>query len=145
MIVKLNAGYTRIPEGTHKFIVDSVEDKLADFGKLTVTFKTDKGLTNKQTYTLYKDVKKDILNDGAITAFSTMARAVLQDSEMESIEPKDLVGHYVQADVSYEEYDKEDGTKGSSTRLKNWNYCNGFKEVEATNEDGEIDLDAILG
>lgn len=144
MIVKLNAGYTRIPEGTHKFVVDNVEDKLSDFGKLTVTFKTEKGLTNKQTYTLYKDVKKGILNESAITAFSTMARAVLQDNDVESIEPMELVGKYVQADVSYEEYDKEDGSKGSATRLRNWAECGGFG-VKATKENGEIDLDAILG
>lgn len=144
MIVKLNAGYVKIPEGTHKFIVDSVEDKLSDFGKITVTLKTEKGLTNKQTYILYKDVKKDILNDGAITAFSIMARAVLQDNDVESIEPQELVGKYVQADVTYEEYDKEDGSKGTATRLKNWASCDGFG-VKATKEDGELDLDAILG
>ena len=144
MIVKLNAGYTRIPEGTHKFVVESVEDKLSDFGKITITLKTEKGLTNKQTYILYKDVKKDILNDGAITAFSIMARAVLQDNDVESIEPMELVGKYVQADVTYEEYDKDDGSKGTATRLKNWTKCDGFG-IKATKENGEIDLDAILG
>ncbi len=144
MIVKLNAGYTRIPEGTHTFVVDAVEDKLSDFGKLVVTFKTEKGLTNNQTYTLYKDVKKGILNEGAITAFSTMARAVLQDDDVDSVEPKELVGKYVQATVVWESYTKQDGSQGSSTKLKNWAYADGFG-VKATNEDGELDLDAILG
>lgn len=136
MIVKLNSGYSRIPEGVHTFEVTEVDDsKLADFGKITITLKCDKG-TNKQTYTL---LRNGASNEAALTAFSTMAKAVLNE-DVDTIDPQDLVGHKVQATVSHEKYEKQDGSEGTATRLSYWTPV----EEQKSSSNG-LDLDEILG
>ena len=120
--IKLAEGFTLIPEGTHVFKVVATEYK-SDFDKVSVTLETANGLRHTETYNLS--------TDGGIKAFSYFAKCALNDFTASEIDPSELIGHYIEADVTHDEVPKRDDPSKTSTfaRLNNKRSAVGFTET----------------
>lgn len=146
--------YKKLEEGVDIFQVTKVEDSLEKFGKVKVTFTNANGDSQTIIYNIMKfSGSKSTVVDGAIIAFSIMAKNVLyynddyDNEDMEEVEPSDLLGCFVQAEVYYEEYEGKEYVK-----MKNWEPARGFKgaskpsKKKAPKEESKaVDIDDILG
>lgn len=97
--IKLNDGFTVIPEGTYTFKVTAVNYK-EDFGKMEVSMQTQDGKKHTERFTLLKANGEP--NEGACNAFSYFAKTVLNDFSLTEIDHTDLVGHFVECDVEHD-------------------------------------------
>ncbi len=96
-----NTGFTLIPEGFHVFkIVDVDMSKYEGFGKIEVKLETANGQKHSERFSLLN--AKGEVNEGALNAFSYFARTVLNDYKAEDIDPAELVGHFIRAEVTHE-------------------------------------------
>lgn len=94
--------FTLIPEGFHVFkVVDVDMSKYDGFGKIEVKLETANGLKHAERFSLLN--AKGEVNEGALNAFSFFARTVLNDYKTEDIDPAELVGHYIRAEVKHVE------------------------------------------
>ena len=101
-IIKLSngGGFTLIPEGVHVFKVVKVDQsKYVDFGKIEIVLETANGQTHSERFSL-KD-KKGEVNEKALNAFSYFARTVMNDYKAEDIDPDEMIGHYIRAEVTH--------------------------------------------
>jgi hypothetical protein len=97
-----NTGFTLIPEGFHVFkIVDVDMSKYEGFGKIEVKMETANGQKHSERFSLLN--AKGEVNEGALNAFSYFARTVMNDYKADDIDPADLVGHYIRAEVKHVE------------------------------------------
>ena len=97
-----NTGFTLIPEGFHVFkVVDGDMSKYDVFGKIEVKLETANGQKHSERLSLLN--AKGEVNEGALNAFSYFARTVLNDYKAEDIDPAELVGHFIRAEVKHVE------------------------------------------
>ena len=97
-----NTGFTLIPEGFHVFkVVDVDMSKYDEFGKIEVKMETANGQKHSERFSLLN--AKGEVNEGALNAFSYFSRTVLNDYKAEDIDPAELVGHYIRAEVKHVE------------------------------------------
>lgn len=96
--IPMSSGFTLIPEGTYVFQITDV-DYDEDFGKLEVKLATSNGMKMVERYSL-KDAN-DELNEGALAAFSFLAKTALQNFDLPDVDPDELVGRYIKADVTH--------------------------------------------
>ena len=95
-----NTGYTRIPEGWHTFeVIES--DYNEDFGKLTITLKTENGLEHKETFTLINAMGEP--NEKAINAFTMFAKNCMNDFSLKEVDEQDLIGRKLRGRIEYVE------------------------------------------
>lgn len=94
--IQLTSGFTVCPEGVHIFRIYKVEYD-QEFGKLTISLVNAKGITHVERFSLIKVNGEP--NEKAYNAFSYFARTALNDYGREQIDPADLVGHYIKAEV----------------------------------------------
>lgn len=109
--IGLTSGFSLIPEGTHVFQIIGVNYKEA-FGKLEITMRTQSGQKHTERYSLLKSDGSP--NDGALGAFSYMAKTALKDYERADVDPEELVGCYLECDVEHEVLPKRDGKEGET-------------------------------
>ena len=143
--IPLSEGFTLIPEGTHIFKITKVEYK-EDFGKMTVTMETEKGQKHIERFSLLKS--NGDTNDGAMNVFSYFAKTALNNFDLDEIDEQDLVGHFIQCEITHEEVDnpKRPGQKSTFARLGDKKPCDGFETAEsAPAKKSKIDLDELLG
>ena len=95
-----NTGYTRIPEGWHTFEVIESEYK-EDFGKLTITLKTENGLNHKETFTLINAMGET--NEKAVNAFTMFAKNCMNDFSLTQVDEQKLVGRKLRGRIEYVE------------------------------------------
>ena len=154
-LIGLTTGqFTLIPEGTHVFkIVDATYD---DFGILLIKMQTRAGLSHTERFTLIGENGEP--NQKAINAFSYFAHTALDDFSLTQIDHTDLIGKFIQCDVTH---DPRPSTKDPSktvtfVRLGDKKPAQGWSEEAATSpapapansvpmKDGKVDLDALLG
>lgn len=155
-LIKLSGGFTPIPEGVHVFKITDVTYKEA-FGKLEITMQTAKGKKHVERYQFTK--KDGDTNDGALAAFSFMAKCALNDPDAEEVDPEDLVGCYIRATVEHDVLPstKKEGETVTFVRLTDKEPADGFDEEEAppkkkpaTKEEApapakKFDLKSVLG
>lgn len=143
--IPLSEGFKLIPEGTHVFKITNVNYK-EDFGKMEITMETESGQKHVERFSLLKSNGDP--NDGALNAFSFFAKTALNDFDLDEIDEQDLVGHFIECDVTHEEVDnpKRPGQKSTFARLGNKRVSEGFgeKESEPTKKP-RINLDDLLG
>ncbi len=97
-----NTGFTLIPEGFHVFkVVDVDMSKYDGFGKIEVKLETANGQKHSERFSLL-DAKGEV-NEKALNAFSYFARTVLNDYKADDIDPTELIGHYIRAEVKHVE------------------------------------------
>lgn len=143
--------FTIIPEGTTIFKVMEVdESKYDDYGKLKVTLQTSSGEKHFENFSFTK-ANGDI-NEGALKAWSYFARVCLNNFQVEEIDTQDIVGCYIQANVTHETYTRTSGEKAgqeaTAVRLKDYTSASGFNsskgKVDPVEEDDDLDgLDDI--
>ena len=138
--------FTIIPEGTTIFKVMEVdESKYDDYGKLKVTLQTSSGEKHFENFS-FTQANGDI-NEGVLRAWSYFARVCLNNFQVEEIDTQDIVGCYIQANVTHEKYTRTSGEKAgqeaTAVRLKDYTSASGFKggksKVEPVEEDDDLD------
>lgn len=127
-----NGGFQVIPEGRYTFEITEVSYK-EDYGKLAIKLKADNGKTHIERYTVAN--AKGEPNDGAINAFSYLARKAMGDMDLEEIELDELVGCRFVATITHTEIERRDGD-GTMT------FAN-VTDIESV-DDEDDDLDDLL-
>lgn len=105
--IKLSSGsgFTLIPEGFHVFkIVDVDMSKYDNYGKIEVKMETANGQKHSERFSLLNN--KGEVNEGALNAFSYFARTALNDYKAEDIDPAEMIGHFIRAEVKHVVSDK---------------------------------------
>ena len=95
--IGLTEGFSLIPEGTHVFKITDVKYK-EEFGKLEVTMQTQGGSKHIERFSLLKTDGSP--NEGAYNAFSYFAKTALKDFELIEIDHTDLIGHFIECDIT---------------------------------------------
>lgn len=140
-------GFTLIPEGTYIFKVTNV-DYDEDFGKMDIELRTKGGLIHHEKFSLIKNDGE--MNEGALNAYSYFAKTALANYEVEEIDTDDIIGCYIQATVTHEEFEsnKNPGRMLKSVRLNDYAIATGFTDSENSDnsdeEDEDDDLDDFL-
>lgn len=160
--IPLSSGtFTVIPEGHYIFKITKVEYK-ETFGKLNVTLETQDGQKTVERYSFLNSDGTE--QQGGINAFSYFAKAAMGDFSLTEIDHEDLVGRFIEADVTHTtQPNKNDPTKTVTfVNLKNTTSSAGWGEAPAVAQapaaapttqgitigaDGKpvVDLAAILG
>lgn len=86
------------PEGEHLFKIVKVEYD-ENFGLITMTLKTPDGYTDTERYQLI--TADNEVNEGAVGAFSYLAKCAMQDQTITEIDPLTLKNHFVKATISH--------------------------------------------
>lgn len=94
--IRLSSGFMMIPAGFHVFRIYGVEYN-EEFGTLNVYLINAKGQTHRETFRLKG--RGDEINEGAMNAFSFLAKTALNDFQREEIDPEELVGKYFGCDI----------------------------------------------
>lgn len=94
--IQLTSGFTVCPEGTHIFRIYKV-DYNQDFGKLIIYLVNAQGITHQERFSLLN--VSGTPNEKAYNAFSYFAKTALKDPTRVAIDPNELVGHYIKAQV----------------------------------------------
>ena len=107
--IGLTSGFTLIPEGEYVFgIYDVTYDET--FGKMEVKCVTADGLRHTERFSLKNS--NDEINEGAINAFSYLAKVALNNFGAEEIDHTDLIGHYfIGSIVHTQQPNRKDPTK----------------------------------
>lgn len=96
MRIPMRDGFSIIPEGEYVFRIYEVNHD-EDFGKVEIKLINAKGQTMTERFTLMQQGGE--YNERALSAFSYFAKTAMNDFGMEDVEPKDLVNHYIRAEV----------------------------------------------
>ena len=125
-----SSGYSVIPEGKHIFKITKAEYD-EDFGKIELDMVTAAGQKHTERFSLLKADGE--INEGALNAFSYFAKVALNDFDVEEIEPEELVGNYIECDVTHEkvESNKEAGKMLTFARLGDKSPASGFDTTAA--------------
>lgn len=94
--VPMTSGFTLIPEGEYVFRIYDVEQN-ETFGKIIVKLVNAQGMTQIERFSLKN--QNDEWNEGALNAFSYFAKNALNDFTREDVEPRELIDHYIKAEV----------------------------------------------
>ena len=149
--IPLSAGFTVMPVGSYTFQITKVKYD-ETFGKLELTLETEDGQKHVERYRFMKDTGE--LNDKAIAAFSIFARYALNDSTATEVDPQELIGCFIDADVTHDEVPstKKPGENFTFARLENYAASEGFVrkqvvETSATTEQPkpkQFDINKLL-
>ena len=106
--IPIRSGFQLIPEGLHVFrIYDAEYDE--EFGKLIVKLINAKGQTHIERFSL--QLNSGEWNEKALNAFSYFAKVALQNNDVESVDPSELINHYIKAEIKHTKFEssKEPG------------------------------------
>lgn len=123
--IQLTSGFTVCPEGVHIFRIYKVEYN-QDFGKLTIHLVNAQGITHVERFSLIN--ASGTPNEKAYNAFSYFAKTALKDPTRTAIDPNDLVGQYIKAEVVHTivPSNKEAGKTMTFANLSNKWQADGF-------------------
>ena len=142
----MTGGFQTIPEGVHVLkIIDAQYDE--DFGKAIFTLANSKGATCREQFSLLKP--DNTPNEKALNAFSFFAKTAMNNFDMEDVDPVELVGHYIRAEVIHNKVPSttEPGKMKTFVNLGEKAPADGFEDATtatATKPAG-LDLAALLG
>lgn len=123
--IQLTSGFTVCPEGVHIFRIYKVEYN-QDFGKLNIYLVNAQGITHMERFSLIN--ASGAPNEKAYNAFSYFAKTALNDYTRDAIDPNELVGHYIKAEVVHTivPSNKEEGKTMTFANLSNKWAADGF-------------------
>ena len=126
--IPITGGFAKLPEGKQVLrIFDVFYDE--EFGKLEIHLVNAKGITHRETFSLKN--KDESWNEGACNAFSYFAHVALGEFDREDVDPEELIDHYIEADVYYDDpvpSSKDPSKMVSYTRLGDKFHAEGFDE-----------------
>jgi hypothetical protein len=136
--------YQQIPEGEQVLKVTKAEYD-AEFGKIIITLQNVKGLTCQERFSILNE--DNTPNEKALNAFSFFAKTVMNNFEMEDVDPEELVGHYLRAEVIHNKVpsNKDPNKMMTFVNLGNKTPAEGFDgEPAPAPKAGGLDLSALL-
>ena len=137
--VNNEGGFRPIEEGLHVFKVLDVEyDK--DFGEITLEMQIKDGRRHWEKFRLLNSNGEP--NQGALNAFSYMARTLLDDFQVTQIDHTKLVGKYIKCEVTHNKVPstKVPGEFVTFVNLGKKDVAKGFEgEEEVTKEETTLD------
>jgi hypothetical protein len=145
--IPMTGGFQIMPEGEQVLkIVKAEYDE--DFGKATFTLENAKRQTCMERFSLLNQDGSP--NEKALGAFSFFAKTALNDFDIEDVDPVELVGHYIKAEVIH---NKVPSTKDPSKMMTFVNLgskspADGFEGAPTPTSKphtGGLDLNALLG
>ncbi len=144
--IPMTGGFQVIPEGVHVLkIIDAQYDE--DFGKAIFTLATSKGATCREQFSLLKQDGSP--NEKALNAFSFFAKNAMNDFDMEDVDPTELVGHYIRAEIIHNKVPSttEPGKMKTFVNLGDKAPADGFEDAPAAPaaKPAGLDLAALLG
>lgn len=145
--IPMTAGFQRIPEGEHVLKITKAEYD-EDFGKLTFTLENVKGLSCQERFSLLN--QDNTPNERALNAFSFFAKTAMNNFDLEDVDPVELVGHYIRAEVIHKQVPSHNDPTKTTTfvNLGDKSPADGFDGVPAapvaSAKPAGLDLSALL-
>jgi hypothetical protein len=143
--IPMTGGFQVMPEGEQVLKITKAEYD-EDFGKAIFTLTNDKGQTCLERFSLLN--QDNTPNEKALNAFSFFAKTAMNNFDLEDIDPTELVGRYIRAEVIHNKVQSnQDPTKMKTfVNLGSKSPADGFDGVtaEPTKSTG-LDLNALLG
>ena len=143
--IPMTGGFQVMPEGEQVLKITKAEYD-EDFGKAIFTLTNAKGQTCLERFSLLNN--DNTPNEKALNAFSFFAKTALNNFDLEDVDPNELVGHYIRAEVIHNKVvSNQDPTKTKTfVNLGSKSPADGFDGVttEAPKAPA-LDLSALLG
>ena len=145
--IPMTGGFQIMPEGEQVLKITAAEYD-GDFGKAIFTLANAKGQTCREQFSLLN--QDGTPNEKSMNAFSFFAKTAMNDFDMEDIDPVELVGHYLRAEVIHRtQPNRNDPTKTVTfINLGNKSPADGFDGAPAAApapKASSLDLSALLG
>ena len=142
--IPMTGGFQIMPEGEQVLKITAAEYD-EDFGKAIFTLANAKGQTCQERFGLLN--QDGTPNEKALGAFSFFAKTALNNFDIEDVDPEELVGHYLKAEVIH---NKVPSTKDPSKMMTFVNLgskspADGFEGAPASKPKAGLDLSALLG
>ena len=142
--IPMTGGFQMMPEGEQVLKITKAEYE-EDFGKAIFTLENAKGQTCQERFSLLN--QEGTPNERAMGAFSFFAKTAMNDFDMEDVDPTELVGHYIRAEVIHNKVPStKDPTKMMTfVNLGNKSPADGFDGVTAeAPKPAGLDLASLL-
>ena len=143
--ISMTGGYKPMPEGEQVLKITAAEYD-EDFGKAVFTLTNAKGQTCRETFSLLNN--DNTPNEKALGAFSFFAKTAMNDFDLVDVDPAELVGRYIRAEVNHNKVPStKDPTKMVTfVNLGDKSPADGFDGVPtAAPKAAGLDLSALLG
>ena len=143
--IPMTGGFQIMPEGEQVLKITKAEYD-EDFGKVVFTLENAKGQTCMERFSLLNQDGSP--NEKALSAFSFFAKTAMNDFDIEDIDPVELIGHYIKAEVVHNQVPStKDPTKMRTfVNLGSKNPADGFDgEPTSKPKASGLDLSALLG
>jgi hypothetical protein len=142
----MTGGFQIMPEGEQVLQITAAEYD-EDFGKATFTLTNAKGQTCQERFSLLNQDGSP--NEKALGAFSFFAKTAMNDFDLEDVDPEELVGHYLKAEIIHNKVPStKDPTKMMTfVNLGNKSSADGFEGAPAPAPKPKasgLDLSALL-
>ncbi len=143
--IPMTGGFQIMPEGVQVLKITKAEYD-EDFGKAIFTLTNAKGQTCQERFSLLN--QDNTPNEKALGAFSFFAKTAMNNFDLEDVDPVELVGRYIRAEVIH---NKVPSTKDPSKTMTFVNLgekspADGFDGVpaEAAPKATGLDISALL-
>ena len=143
--IPMTGGFQTMPEGEQVLKITKAEYD-EDFGKAIFTLANAKGQTCQERFNLLN--LDNTPNERALNAFSFFAKTAMNNFDLEDVDPTELVGRYIRAEVIHNKVESrtEPGKMKTFVNLGSKSPADGFDGAvaEAPKSTG-LDLNALLG
>ena len=142
--ITMTGGFQIMPEGEQVLKITAAEYD-EDFGKAVFTLANAKGQTCQERFGLLNQDGSP--NEKALGAFSFFAKTALNDFDIEDVDPVELVGRYIKAEVIHNKVEskKEPGKMMTFVNLGSKSPADGFDGATVAPKSTGLDLNALLG
>jgi hypothetical protein len=141
----MTGGFQMMPEGEQVLQITAAEYD-EDFGKAIFTLTNVKGQTCQERFSLLNQDGSP--NEKALGAFSFFAKTAMNDFDLEDVDPEELVGHYLKAEVIHNKVPstKDPAKMMTFVNLGSKSPADGFEGVPAAPapKASGIDISALL-
>ena len=144
--IPMTGGFQIMPEGEQVLKITKAEYD-EDFGKAIFTLENVKGQSCQERFGLLN--QDGTPNERALNAFSFFAKTALNNFDLEDVDPVELVGHFIKAEVVHNKVpSNQDPTKMKTfVNLGSKSPADGFETAPAApvKPKAGLDLSALLG
>ena len=145
--IPMTGGFQIMPEGEQVLKITAAEYD-EDFGKVTFDMVNAKGQTCRERFSLLN--QDNTPNEKAMGAFSFFAKTAMNDFDLEDVDPVELVGRYIRAEIIHNKVPstKNPGKMMTYVNLGDKSPADGFDGAPAAAapaKAGGLDLSALLG
>ena len=141
--IPMTGGFQIMPEGEQVLKITKAEYD-EDFGKAVFTLENAKGQTCQERFGLL--MQDGSPNERALSAFSFFAKTALNNFDIEDVDPVELVGRYIKAEVIHNQVPStKDPTKTMTfVNLGAKSPATGFDSAPAAPKASGLNLSALL-